>query len=90
MRVFSVQRGSQPLLHNSMIARIMAETKPTFMTGLGVVSAGGNIAVWMDVIKGWAAFATVLIGVPTAILILCYWAIKTRNAWVNRSKRIDD
>lgn len=56
------------------------------MALFSLITVGGNWAVWMELIKGMAATITVLIGAPTAILICCYWAIKVRNAWINRDK----
>lgn len=50
--------------------------KPTVATGLGATAVGSNALVLMDQIKGVAAFATVILGVPTAALILIYWAVK--------------
>lgn len=65
---------------------IVNSTNPIVPTILGVVSLGGNAAVWMDAIKGWAAVATVCLGVPTAFLILVYWAFRVRSEVQNMKK----
>lgn len=70
-----------------MMIKGITEIKPFAAGFLGMASAGGNLAVWMDLIKGWAAFATVIIGAPTALLILCYWAIKVGKAWKFRNQK---
>lgn len=62
----------------------LTEMRPSIASFISTLAIGGPAAVWMDVIKGWAAFFTVLLGVPTAILILIYWALKVRNEWKNR------
>lgn len=59
--------------------------KPFYATLIGAVGLGGNAAVWMDVIKGWAALVTVVIGAPTAFFIMVYWALKLRREWKNRN-----
>jgi hypothetical protein len=46
----------------------------------------GNVAVWQEAIKGWAAFVTVLISVPTAIVVLFYWLFKLRREWLDRNR----
>lgn len=46
-----------------------------------------NVQVWMDNVKGWAAVVTVVLGVPTAILILTYWALKVRKEWKETSDK---
>lgn len=51
--------------------------KPIWAFFATLATTAANGAVWMDVIKGWAAFATVVIGAPTALFICVYWAIKT-------------
>lgn len=48
-------------------------------TILAATAISSNAAVWMDYIKGWAAVATVVLGVPTSILILTYWFLKVRH-----------
>lgn len=73
-----------------MMAKLLTDTKPTMAALIGAAATGGNIAVWMDAIKGWAAFFTVVIGAPTALLILCYWAIKLRKAWKFRNQKDTD
>lgn len=63
--------------------------KPVFATAVSGLPIAASASVWMDVIKGWAAFATVLLGVPTAILVIIYWGLKVRAAWRNRNQKGD-
>jgi len=51
-------------------------TYATIVTGVSVASQG---AVWSDAIRGWASAVTVVVGVPTSILMLIYWVIKVRR-----------
>jgi len=59
--------------------------KPTLATVVGLVAGGGNAAVWLDAIKGWAAVITIILGAPTALLILIYWVLKVRFEWRGRN-----
>jgi hypothetical protein len=60
------------------------ELKPSIASLISTLAIGGNAAVWFDAIKGWSAVLTVIIGAPTALLIMLYWAIKVKNEWDNR------
>lgn len=57
---------------------------------MATVVSGGvaatNLAVWQEAIKGWAAFITVIVSVPTAIAVLIYWLFKIRREWLDRNK----
>ena len=64
---------------------IVDSIKPTMATVAGLIAGGGNAAVWLDAIKGWAAVLTVILGAPTAFLILIYWILKVRSEWKNRN-----
>lgn len=68
----------------------MDNMSPKFATFLASVNLFANVSVWMEAIKGWAAVFTVLLGVPTAILIMVYWALKVRAMWYNRSNQGSD
>lgn len=70
-----------------MMAKLITDIKPVLAAAIGAAATGGNLAVWMDLIKGWAAFFTVVIGAPTALLILCYWIIKVSKAWKFRNQK---
>lgn len=61
--------------------------KPVFATAISGLPIAASASVWMEVIKGWAAFATVLLGVPTAMLVIIYWALKVRTEWRNRNHK---
>lgn len=50
--------------------------RATMVSGLPVL---GHVLVWLEAIKGPAAAITVLLGVPTGILVIIYWAVKIRN-----------
>lgn len=54
----------------------LMEMRPSSATFLGATAVGSNALVLMDQIKGVAAFATVIMGVPTAALLLIYWSVK--------------
>ena len=69
-------------LFSQISANLMA-LKPTFATSLSGLWAIAEIGVWQDVIKGWAALITVVIGVPTAVFICAYWALKFFKEWRN-------
>lgn len=60
--------------------------KPSLATLISGTVAASNLAVWQDAIKGWAAFITVIVSVPTAIAILVYWLFKIRREWLDRNK----
>lgn len=60
----------------NLLAQFIDNVKPTVATGIGATAVGSNAMVMMDQIKGVAAFATVILGVPTAALVLIYWAVK--------------
>lgn len=60
--------------------------KPSLATVLAAGTAAANVAVWQDTIKGWASLITVIISVPTAIVILIYWLFKMRREWMDRNK----
>ncbi len=69
------------------MTKLVTDTKPVLAAAVGAVATGGNLAVWMELIKGWAAFFTIVIGAPTAFLILCYWALKVHKAWKFRNQK---
>ncbi len=75
---------------NNMTNYLLDSTKPTFATLAGVLAYGGNAAVWLDAIKGWAAVITVILGAPTALLVLIYWFMKVKREWKNRNKEKND
>jgi len=50
--------------------------RATLFSGVPIL---GNVLVWLEAIKGPAAAITVILGVPTGILVLIYWAVKIRN-----------
>lgn len=60
--------------------------KPSLATLISGTVAASNLAVWQDAIKGWAAFITVIVSVPTALAILVYWLFKIRREWKDRDK----
>lgn len=60
--------------------------KPSLATLISGTVAVSNLAVWQDAIKGWAAFITVIVSVPTAFAILVYWLFKIRREWLDRNK----
>jgi len=65
---------------------VFDNVKPTMATLLGASAVGSNALVLMDQIRGIAAAVTVCLGVPTAILVLIYWAIKVWREWRNPAK----
>lgn len=71
------------MIHN--LNTSMQEVKPLLATAAAAASSASQVAIWMDVIKGWAALITVVIGVPTAIMIMVYWAVKAKKAWLHRN-----
>lgn len=68
----------------SHIAAQDMQMKPATLTVLGGVNIIAQMQVWMDNLKGWAALITVLIGVPTGILIFIYWALKVQQAFKDK------
>ena len=65
----------------------MTEIRPVVATAISGATLAANASVWFEAIRGWAAVATVFLGVPTAFFILVYWAIKARYMhyeWKNR------
>ena len=65
-------------LHN-LTLQFINNVKPTVATGMSAVAVSSNTLVLLDQIKGVAAAVTVIIGVPTAILVLIYWVVKVRR-----------
>lgn len=61
---------------NDMTINFVDRASPMFATTLGATAVGSNVLVLLEQIKGYAAVATVLLGVPTAALVLVYWAVK--------------
>lgn len=61
--------------------QILESFKPTVVTTFGAMAVGSNTLVLMEHIKGIAATVTVALGVPTALLVLIYWALKVRREW---------
>lgn len=57
------------------------QIKPTVVTLFGSLAVGSNALVLLNEIKGVAAAVTVILGVPTAIFMCVYWAIKTWREW---------
>jgi hypothetical protein len=55
---------------------LVESMRPSAATFLGATAFGSNALVLMDQIKGAAALITVVLGVPTAALILVYWGVK--------------
>jgi hypothetical protein len=53
--------------------------RPMWAVMLSTASSAANAITWLDHVKGWAAAATVIIGVPTAVLMLVYWILKVRH-----------
>lgn len=70
----------------NQIDGISAAIKPSLATLASGAVAATNLAVWQETIKGWAAFVTVVVSVPTAIAILIYWLFKIRREWIDRNK----
>ena len=66
---------------------VSAAIKPSLATLISGTVAATNLAVWQEAIKGWAAFITVLVSVPTALAILIYWLFKIRREWIDRNKK---
>lgn len=62
-------------VHN-LLGSFIDNVKPTVATAIGGAAVGSNALVLMEQIKGIAALATVILGVPTAALVLIYWAVK--------------
>lgn len=60
----------------NMNETIFDSIRPLPITIIGATSVGSNALVLMEQIKGVAAFITVMLGVPTAALVLAYWIIK--------------
>lgn len=75
--------------HNPL--NLMADMRPSAASVATVVSAGSQAAVLAEIVRGWAALATVLLGVPTAALMLIYWFFKVKNEWqrTTKSKSLD-
>jgi hypothetical protein len=63
-------------LVQNFTTNLVESMRPSAATFIGATAVGSNALVLMDQIKGAAAFLTVILGVPTAALILIYWAVK--------------
>ena len=61
---------------NDMTTQFVDRASPMFATTMGATAVGSNVLVLLEQIKGYAALVTVLLGVPTAALVLIYWAVK--------------
>lgn len=59
----------------------ISELKPTLVATATGINIFANVQVFLDNVKGWSAVVTVVLGVPTAILILAYWVLKVRKEW---------
>lgn len=68
-------------MQNETFAGPISSIRTVFATITTVVTTGANVAVWRDLIQGWAAAITIVIGAPTALLILVYWYLKVRKAF---------
>jgi hypothetical protein len=55
--------------------------KPTFATVITGLAGAGNLATWLELIKGWAGVAVVIISVPTAVFMMAYWGLKMWKEW---------
>lgn len=79
------------LLNNAgtVSVSIPHQIKPAVATAGAAVTVAGEAAVWQNVIQGWAALITVVIGVPTALIILSYWLLRLRKAWKHRNDDTD-
>lgn len=60
----------------NITTQFVDRASPMFATTMGATAVGSNILVLLEQIKGYAALVTVLLGVPTAALVLIYWAVK--------------
>lgn len=70
----------------AQIESLSNSLRPSIATVVTAAGTVGNVAVWQEAIKGWAAFVTVLISVPTAIVVLFYWLFKLRREWLDRNR----
>ena len=61
---------------HGLLTQFIDNVKPTVATAIGATAVGSNALVLLEQIKGYAALVTVLLGVPTAALVLIYWAVK--------------
>lgn len=53
---------------------------PLWATIATVITTAANSAVWLNEMKDWAATITIIVGAPTAVLLLIYWFIKVADA----------
>lgn len=67
-----------PRILAQMYANLTA-VKPTVATFISGVTIFADAAVWQEQIKGWAGTITILLGAPTALCLLAYWILKTRD-----------
>lgn len=63
--------------HHPPILHLVDAVKPIWASLATLAATSANAAVWMGVIKDWAAFVTVVVGAPTAVVLFIYWTIKT-------------
>lgn len=63
-----------------------AQIKPTIATLVTGAATAGNVAVWQEAVRGWAALAVGLLAVPTAFGLCLYWLVKGFTAWRDRNK----
>lgn len=77
----------KPVLN--VAAQAHDQVKPALATVAAATSTTAQVAVITDVIQGWAAVITVVIGIPTAIMIMLYWGLKVRKAWAHRNDDTD-
>ncbi len=57
----------------------IAAVKPAYATLFTSITLFADAAVWQNAIKGWAGTITILLGAPTALCLLIYWALKARE-----------
>jgi hypothetical protein len=70
---------------NSRILDHITTLKPSVATWFSGAWGIAQLAVWRQALQDWSALTVTVLGVPTGIFILLYWALKVRQAWRDRN-----
>jgi hypothetical protein len=69
----------------------LMEIKPQVATAISTLQVVAGVGVWAESIQGIAAFFTILVSVPTAILALIYWSYQVKMIIKkNKKENLDD
>lgn len=71
---------SHPISIDHALHGPVGGVSPIMATIATVITTAANSAVWLNEMKDWAATITIIVGAPTAVLLLIYWFIKVADA----------